>query len=68
MTPIDFLLTVPLIAFFTFIWGSMQTEEVDGPKSYKQQNSGLWVEQTIKVKKPKYPELSKPVLPDETST
>ena len=66
MTPIDLLLAVPLIAFFTFIWGSMQTEEVDGPKSYKQQKSDLWVEQTIKVKKPKYPELSKPVLPDET--
>jgi hypothetical protein len=67
MTPIDVLVAIPLLALITFIWASLQTEEIDGPKSYKRTNPDLWIEKPVKIKKPKYPEISKPVIPDDAA-
>jgi hypothetical protein len=64
MTPIEILALVPLLAFFSLIWGTFQTEEINA-KAYRQENPELWVETKHKVKKPKYPDLFKPVLTDE---
>lgn len=64
MTPIEILAAVPLIAFFSFIWGALQTEEVNA-KAYKQDKSNQWVETKTKVKKPTYPNMFEPVLPDD---
>ncbi len=65
MTPIEILAAVPLIAFFSFIWGALQTEEVNA-KAYKQDKSNQWVETKTKVKKPTYPNMFEPVLPDDS--
>jgi hypothetical protein len=43
MTPIELLAAVPLIAFFSFIWGALQTEEVNA-KAYRQDKSNQWIE------------------------
>jgi hypothetical protein len=64
MTPVDLLVAAPLIAFLTFLWASMQTEVVNG-KGYKKQGSDLWIEKTVKVKKPKYPNIGEPVIPSD---
>jgi hypothetical protein len=64
MTPIEFLAAVPIIAFISFIWGALQTEEVNAT-AYKQNESNLWVETKTKVIKPSYPNISDPVLPDK---
>lgn len=66
MTPIELLAAVPLIAFFSFIWGALQTEEVNA-KSYRQDKFNQWIETRTKVSKPKYPDLFQPVLPDEAN-
>jgi hypothetical protein len=66
MTPIDILAVLPIMALFSFIWASLQTEEANGPKSYKRTSPDLWVEKTIKIQKPKYPNLSDPVMPEKT--
>ena len=66
MTPIELLAAVPLIAFFSFIWGALQTEEVNA-KAYRQDKSNQWIETRTKISKPKYPDLFQPVLPDEAN-
>jgi hypothetical protein len=63
MTPIDILIAVPLLAFFSFIWASTQTEVVSA-KGYRQQSPDVWVETISKVKKPKYPDIAEPVISD----
>lgn len=67
MTPIELLAAVPILAFISFIWGALQTEEVDGPTAYKHDKSDRWVETKTKVRKPTYPNISEPVLPDKVS-
>lgn len=64
MTPIEILAAVPIIAFFSFIWGAMQTEEVT-TTAYKEEKPNLWIETKTKVTKPAYPNISEPVLPDQ---
>lgn len=64
MTPIEFLAAVPIVAFISFIWGALQTEEVNAT-AYKEVKPHLWVETKTKVKKPVYPNISDPVLPDK---
>ena len=64
MTPIEILAAVPIVAFISFIWGALQTEEVNAT-AYKEVKPNLWVETKTKVTKPAYPNLSDPVLPDE---
>lgn len=64
MTPIEILAAVPLLAFISFIWGALQTEEVNAT-AYKQDGANQWVETKTKLKKPMYPNISQPVLPDE---
>lgn len=64
MTPMMFLTALPLLAFFSFIWASLQTEEVI-TSGYKQKSPDLWVETKTRVTKPKYPNIDKPVIPSE---
>ena len=59
-----FITALPLLAFFSLIWASLQTEEVI-TSGYKQQSPDVWVETKTRVTKPKYPDIDKPVIPSE---
>ena len=64
MTPMILVTALPLLAFFSFIWASLQTEEVI-TSGYKQQGSDLWVETKTRTRKLKYPNIDEPVIPSE---